>query len=570
MALFELKLASSLPEVADLLSIKPKNLAYLLYSSSYVKYHSFDIPKRNGLTRQILAPEPRLKSLQSKLSILLQDCVDEINVDSDTFKFASHGFTRNASIVTNAIRHRNKRHVLNLDIQDFFGSINFGRVRGYFIKNSRFGLNPTVATVLAQIACHDNKLPQGSPCSPVISNLIAQILDIRMLQLTKRLKCDYSRYADDLTISTNLRDFPVELALPSDTIPEVTIPGKSLSSEISRSGFKINMDKTRLQSNIQRQDVTGLIVNRKLNTRPEYWRETRAQVHSLITTDTFRIFDISESKYRPGRIAELQGRLSHIFFVDSYNRDLDHKLARRKNQKPKGEHAQIGHLSSREQTYKEFLHYTTLNRPEHPLIICEGVTDAIYIRSALKRYKDQYPDMITSEDEEVRYKVKFLQPSRTKTKLMNFPEGASGLAKLIESHAEFCRHYQITSTNPVIFITDNDNAAKEVFRKVAAFSKKKCDGSSSTYHIFDNLFLVPIPRVGGKDTVIEQLFSPELLSAELDGKKFNALGKIKSDSEFGKKVFAERIVRPNCEKIDFSRFRPLLDTISSVIKKNKP
>ncbi|MEQ8314875.1 MAG: retron Ec67 family RNA-directed DNA polymerase/endonuclease [Gammaproteobacteria bacterium] len=569
MALLELKLAKSFSDVADLLRVRPKNLAYLLYSSSYVRYQSFDIPKRNGLTRPILAPEARLKSLQSKLSQLLQDCLDEIHADEDSLRFASHGFTRNASIVTNAIRHRNKRHVLNVDIEDFFGSINFGRVRGYFIKNKQFELDPSVATAIAQIACHDNKLPQGSPCSPVISNLIAQILDMRMLKLAKRLKCDYSRYADDLTISTNLKNFPTELAHPTKLVPELVVPGKSLTSEIAGAGFKVNMNKTRLQSHIQRQDVTGLIVNRKINTRSEYWRETRAQVHSLITTDSFRIYDLAEGNYRAGRAAELQGRLSHIFYVDSFNRKLNDELIRRKNQKPKNDHSLIEKLTSREQTYKEFLHYTILKRPEYPLIICEGVTDIVYIRSALKSYKDRYPLMVVTQNEELQYRVKFLKPSRTKTKLMNYPEGASGLAKLIDSHAEFCRHYKISSSNPVIFLTDNDKAAKEIFNKVRGLSKKPCDGSKPSYHIFDNLFLVPIPKKDEHDIVIEQLFDPHLLSTELDGKRFNPSDKIDTASEYGKKIFAERVVRPNCEHIDFSRFRPLLDTISAILEKNK-
>jgi len=64
-------------------------------------------------------------------------------------------------------------------LQDFFGSINFGRVRGFFIKDRNFALQPAVATILAQMACHNNALPQGSPCSPVISNLVGHVLDVQ-------------------------------------------------------------------------------------------------------------------------------------------------------------------------------------------------------------------------------------------------------------------------------------------------------------------------------------------------------------------------------------------------------
>ena len=109
--------------------------------------------------------------------------------------------------------HKNKRHVFNVDLKDFFPSLNFGRVRGFFIKNAHFQLEPKVATVIAQIACHDNELPQGSPCSPIISNFIGHLLDVRMANLAKKTKCNYSRYADDLTFSTNWKEFPEKLAI---------------------------------------------------------------------------------------------------------------------------------------------------------------------------------------------------------------------------------------------------------------------------------------------------------------------------------------------------------------------
>ena len=71
-------------------------------------------------------------------------------------------------------------------MQEFFPSFNFGRVRGFFIRNRDFALKKNIATIIAQIACHDNALPQGSPCSPVIADMIAHLLDVRLAQLAKR------------------------------------------------------------------------------------------------------------------------------------------------------------------------------------------------------------------------------------------------------------------------------------------------------------------------------------------------------------------------------------------------
>ena len=68
--------------------------------------------------------------------------------------------------------------------------------------------------MLAQIACYNNSLPQGSPCSPAFSNLIGHILDIQLLRIAKEEGCTYTRYADDLTFSTNKPTFPTDIARP--------------------------------------------------------------------------------------------------------------------------------------------------------------------------------------------------------------------------------------------------------------------------------------------------------------------------------------------------------------------
>ena len=77
--------------------------------------------------------------------------------------------------------------MLNLDLEEFFPSFNFGRVRGFFIKNRDFALHEKVATVIAQIACHDNALPQGSPCSPVTRALF--VTRVRSSVTTRFIKC---------------------------------------------------------------------------------------------------------------------------------------------------------------------------------------------------------------------------------------------------------------------------------------------------------------------------------------------------------------------------------------------
>ena len=212
-----LKSASSLRQLAVLLGVWPSHLSYVLYVKPGPKYTAFEIPKRGGGSRTIEAPNEALKHVQRQLYELLRDCMKEIQDRTNIQDHIAHGFVPRKSIVTNARRHRHRRWVFNIDLEDFFPSINFGRVRGFLLKNRDFELHESVATVIAQIACHNNALPQGSPCSPIFSNLIAHVMDIRLVHLASRAGCIYTRYADDLTFSTNKAEFPAEIAEQAGT-----------------------------------------------------------------------------------------------------------------------------------------------------------------------------------------------------------------------------------------------------------------------------------------------------------------------------------------------------------------
>ena len=385
-----LKAAGSLSDVAKLLDFKPKAVSYILYKQPAVaKYKTFQIPKRNGGQRTIKAPVDALKVLQRKLSDLLQDCVDEITAANNRKDRTAHGFKRKRSIITNARQHRHRRWVFNLDLEDFFPSINFGRVRGFLLKNKDFELHEDVATVIAQIACYKNSLPQGSPCSPVISNLVAHLLDMRLVKLASAAGCTYSRYADDLTFSTNKKKCPVDIAVLSGTdgaASHLWLPGKALQKVIERTGFRINTKKTHLMYRASRQDVTGLVVNEKINVRWEYRHNVRAMVHSLVKTGTFEICGVTQRggqtvlEKRRGTLNEIHGRLGFIDSIDVYNRTHTSDCP-------------SDGMSSTEKVYRAFLIYSTFYAAQDPVVICEGETDNVYLTHAIRSLVAEFPDL---------------------------------------------------------------------------------------------------------------------------------------------------------------------------------
>ena len=250
--------------------VNPIKLQWLTYYANpelcKKRYSSFTIKKKSGEDRIIHAPNGGLKSILRCLNFILQ-IIHEPHQ-------AVTGFVPNKSIVDNAKKHVNHSFVLNIDLKDFFHSFDRNRVKLGFMYEP-FKLNgdkEPLAFLLASLCTHPleldgekkNVLPQGSPTSPTLTNILCSKLDQRLQGLAKRFKVVYSRYADDITFSSkhNIFDsaeFKTEL--------------KRIIEE--NQGLKINPSKTRLQKDAFRQEVTGLIVNEKVNVRKKYVKQIR-------------------------------------------------------------------------------------------------------------------------------------------------------------------------------------------------------------------------------------------------------------------------------------------------------
>lgn len=266
----ELLSAASCEEVAALLGMTYADLGKLAYGMpDSLKYVSFTIPKRSGGRRRIQAPCTRLKAIQSRLS----DVFYEVYRPAD----AAHGFTLDRSIITNAHSHLGKSAVLNVDLEDYFASINFGRIRGLF-KSRPFGLPDEVATVLAQLCCFQDRLPQGAPTSPILANMVSYRLDRQLQGLAARHRATYTRYADDITFSFRQERPPRDIASYSTDGVQL---GAKLVGIVESNGFKVNPSKVRFATKARsRMSVTGITVNETLNVRRAYVREVRSMLRA--------------------------------------------------------------------------------------------------------------------------------------------------------------------------------------------------------------------------------------------------------------------------------------------------
>lgn len=260
-------------DVARLLEITPEYLRHILYvRRDRDRYQTFSIPKRSGGERTISAPTPALLILQRKLNTVLEliyrprRCV--------------HGFVKGRSIVTNAEQHVGKSWVLNVDLEEFFPSLNFGRVRGALMA-SPYSVPRPAATAIAQICTANGTLPQGAATSPILANMICAKLDGDLTRLARRFGLQYTRYCDDLTFSSRKIVFSPEIvSAEAGWTAEDVVIGPQLLDAIESNGFKLNKSKSRLQIRACHQEVTGLTVNIFANVPRSYVRQIRGMIHA--------------------------------------------------------------------------------------------------------------------------------------------------------------------------------------------------------------------------------------------------------------------------------------------------
>lgn len=217
-------------------------------------YREFEIPKKSGGMRKIQAPTEKLKAIQRWIK-------DQI-LDQFSLSQYATGFKKGCSIVDNARKHVGKELVINLDLKNFFPSIHYAEVVKVF---SYMGYRRDVAHLLTRLCTNGNNvLPQGSPASPALSNLVSLRLDERLGRLAESLDASYTRYADDITFSGSK-----SLRTVVPLIREI----------IQEEGFIINEDKVRLRYAHQRQEVTGLIVNERISVAPRVRKELDTAIY---------------------------------------------------------------------------------------------------------------------------------------------------------------------------------------------------------------------------------------------------------------------------------------------------
>ncbi len=279
------------------LGVSSKTL-YTLSNSIDKHYQRVDLPKRSGGVRTLSVPDPLLKQVQRLISERLLSFMP-------VSRYAT-AYKCGASVIKNARRHTRKPKVLKLDIKNFFDSVLYSQVKEKAFPAEMYSESNRV--LLTMLCYYKDKLPQGAPSSPAITNIIMFEFDEQVGEWCREKGIAYTRYCDDMTFSG---DFDGEEIIAF------------VSEELKKYGFFLNVKKTRSVLSSQRQTVTGIVVNERVNTPSDYRRRLRQEVHYC------RKYGVAEhlahigSQDTPKKyLMSLLGRIAFALHADPENKAL--------------------------------------------------------------------------------------------------------------------------------------------------------------------------------------------------------------------------------------------------------
>lgn len=283
--------------------------------------------------------------------------------------------------------------------------------------------------------------------------------------------------------------------------------------------------------------------------------------NSLFTTGTYIWAHDFAAAVPISNMQRLEGVLNHINYVKDAS---DQRETKEKRERP----------SVAAKLYGELLFYKNFVNLSRPLILCEGVTDNIYLKTALRKLPAFEPKLIEPKGKAKEAKISFFKYTTLADKILRLGGGAGGIKNFITHYHKAMKRYKhALLKHPVIILIDNDDGAKEIFSVINSKYKIKPSLISKElfYPICHNLYLVKTPEQGAVGTsCIEDFFDASVRGMKLGDKTFNPSKQLDPAKEFGKVPFAEKIILPNKDKINFVKLSPIFDRIVAAMDHYKP
>lgn len=277
---------------------KINKILYGISNNIDLNYEEIIIKKKNKNLRYLNEPSPILKSIQKRI---LKNALEEKMISK-----CAYAYKKGLSTILNAKSHVGCKVILKLDIENFFDNINF-----YKVYNSCFNENlypKKLGMLLTNLCVYNDRLPQGSPTSGYISNIVLRNFDCNIDAYCKDKNINYTRYSDDMTFSG---DFDIRKLI------------KYVNELLYKERFRLNKSKIKVVLNTTRQQVTGIVVNEKINLSKNYKRKIRQEVYYILKYGVKshiekRNINLSCNRY----LSVLLGKINYVLTVNPNDKEF--------------------------------------------------------------------------------------------------------------------------------------------------------------------------------------------------------------------------------------------------------
>jgi len=296
----------SIRSIRNLCKLLKTDARHLQMLAQNPRYKTFTVPKKNGGQRTIEDPYSELKMILSRLNVYLQSIYYlEKSAAAYGFILGVRNDDDRRNVLTNAKKHVGKKYLLNIDLKDFFHTVSRETVIKIFSQKP-FSFKRDLPVLLADLVTFNGRLPMGSPTSPALSNLACRQLDEDLTKFSKDMLWSYTRYADDMSFSSNQ---PIN----AEKI-------NSVRAIIAKHKFVINQRKLKVFGPNEEKIVTGLLVSDKVTLAPDYL--------PMLTVELQKLKEVYAAQNEQGRLQtkwveelkmQVRGRLNFAGFVIGRN-----------------------------------------------------------------------------------------------------------------------------------------------------------------------------------------------------------------------------------------------------------
>ena len=269
---------------------------YIMSNNIEKYYNKFTLRKRNGKERNILSPYTELKRIQNNI-------LKDLLYDKRPSPYAK-AYIKKINLLANVKIHKGYKYILKLDISNFFENISYVDVFNIY---KEYGFSNRICGLLAHLTTYFDYLPQGSPTSPYLSNLVLRDFDYKVGKWCLERNINYTRYSDDMTFSMN--EYNQELI-------------RYIRINLYKYGLELNNEKINLIKNSTQQKVTGIVVNQKLQVDSKYRKKIRQEIYYIkkygIDNHLKRINIKDKNTY----LKSLYGKILFILLIDNKNQEF--------------------------------------------------------------------------------------------------------------------------------------------------------------------------------------------------------------------------------------------------------